>query len=94
MSSMICFVLHTAIINAKCGMMNSMDVDVNKEVTYLTSNIVSKITFGEKCYESKMRGKSFKEYLDRCFNLISIFSISKNGSAFLYIDDLVAFSKV
>ena len=75
MSAMIHSVLQTAVINAKGGMiMNSLAVDVNKEVTYPTSNIVSRITFGKRCYESRLGKKTFKDYLDEVLPLLSGFN--------------------
>ncbi|XP_057851881.2 cytochrome P450 750A1 isoform X2 [Cryptomeria japonica] len=73
MSAMMQSILETALINAKGGV-NSLATDLSKEVTYLTSNILSRITFGKKCYESHLGEKTFKEYLDEVLPALSGFN--------------------
>ncbi|KAH9321878.1 hypothetical protein KI387_016517 [Taxus chinensis] len=70
-------ILETAIRNEKAGASGSggsmQTVDVTKEVTYFTGNIVSTMTFGRKCYETHLGGRPFKQLLDEVVALLTGF---------------------
>ncbi|KAH9321880.1 hypothetical protein KI387_016519 [Taxus chinensis] len=56
-------ILQTAATNSNSGTYPAT-VDVTREVSFLTNNIVCTMSFGKKCNEDELGGRVFKEALD------------------------------
>lgn len=56
-------ILKSAATNANADT-NPLVVDVTREVTFFTNNIICRMSFGKKCNEAELGGNLFKEVLD------------------------------
>ncbi|GLJ54698.1 hypothetical protein SUGI_1175000 [Cryptomeria japonica] len=61
-------ILKSAATNANADT-NPLVVDVTREVTFFTNNIICRMSFGKKCNEAELGGNLFKEVLDEAIAL-------------------------
>uniref|UniRef100_A0A0C9RT40 TSA: Wollemia nobilis Ref_Wollemi_Transcript_14169_1790 transcribed RNA sequence n=1 Tax=Wollemia nobilis TaxID=56998 RepID=A0A0C9RT40_9CONI len=71
-SAMIRSILQTTATNANCGSPSA--VDISREVSIFTNNIICRMTFGKKFCEDELGGKVYKDILEERFALASAFS--------------------